>query len=104
MPQVRIVDMKRELRAGNCTAISAELRRELAGKLSAFTGNSGVGKSSILNALDPRFSLAVGEVSKAWAGDGTPPRHVELFSLGQDTYVIDTPALRPLIPRSWTWS
>ncbi|MEI3103480.1 MAG: GTPase RsgA [Oscillospiraceae bacterium] len=32
-----------------------ELRRELAGKLSAFTGNSGVGKSSILNALDPRF-------------------------------------------------
>lgn len=30
MPQVRIVDMKRELRAGNCTAISAELRRELA--------------------------------------------------------------------------
>ena len=63
----------------------------LAGKLSAFTGNSGVGKSSILNALDPRFSLAVGEVSKALGRGRHTTRHVELFSLGQDTYVIDTP-------------
>ena len=60
-------------------------------KLSAFTGNSGVGKSSILNALDPRFSLAVGEVSKALGRGRHTTRHVELFSLGQDTYVIDTP-------------
>ena len=60
-----------------------ELRRELAGKLSAFTGNSGVGKSSILNALDPRFSLAVGEVSKALGRGRHTTRHVELFSLGQ---------------------
>ena len=73
-----------------------ELRRELAGKLSAFTGNSGVGKSSILNALDPRFSLAVGEVSKALGRGRHTTRHVELFSLGQDTYVIDThPAPNP---------
>ena len=35
----------------------------LAGKLSACTGNSGVGKSSILNALDPTFALATGAVS-----------------------------------------
>lgn len=68
-----------------------ELRGMLAGKLSAFTGNSGVGKSSILNALDPRFSLAVGEVSKALGRGRHTTRHVELFSLGQDTYVIDTP-------------
>lgn len=68
-----------------------ELRGLLAGKISAFTGNSGVGKSSILNALDPRFSLAVGEVSKALGRGRHTTRHVELFSLGQDTYVIDTP-------------
>ena len=68
-----------------------ELRRELAGKLSAFTGNSGVGKSSILNALDPRFSLAVGEVSKALGRGRHTTRHVELYRLGKDTYVADTP-------------
>ena len=68
-----------------------ELRRELAGKLSAFTGNSGVGKSSILNALDPRFSLAVGEVSKALGRGRHTTRHVELYSLGDDTFVMDTP-------------
>ena len=73
------------------SAFADELRRELAGKLSAFTGNSGVGKSSILNALDPRYSLAVGEVSKALGRGRHTTRHVELFSLGQDTYVIDTP-------------
>lgn len=68
-----------------------QVRQLLAGKVSAFTGNSGVGKSSILNALDHRFSLAVGEVSKALGRGRHTTRHVELFSLGQDTYVIDTP-------------
>ncbi len=45
----------------------------LAGKLSAFTGNSGVGKSSILNALDPTFALATGEISEKLGRGGTPP-------------------------------
>ena len=54
-----------------------ELRGMLAGKLSAFTGNSGVGKSSILNALDPTFALATGEISESWAGAAHhPPRGV----------------------------
>ena len=48
-----------------------ELRGMLAGKLSAFTGNSGVGKSSILNALDPTFALATGEISDK-LGRGRP--------------------------------
>lgn len=68
-----------------------KLKAALKGKICAFTGNSGVGKSSILNALAPRFSLAVGEVSKALGRGRHTTRHVELFSLGQDTYVIDTP-------------
>ena len=50
-----------------------ELRGMLAGKLSAFTGNSGVGKSSILNALDPTFALATGEISEKLGRGGTPP-------------------------------
>ena len=69
----------------------AELRQAIAGKLNAFTGNSGVGKSSILNALDPAFSLPVGEVSKALGRGRHTTRHVEMFALGEDTYVIDTP-------------
>ena len=68
-----------------------DLRQAIAGKLNAFTGNSGVGKSSILNALDPAFSLPVGEVSKALGRGRHTTRHVEMFSLGNDTYVIDTP-------------
>ena len=68
-----------------------DLRMAIDGKLNAFTGNSGVGKSSILNALDPAFSLPVGEVSKALGRGRHTTRHVEMFSLGGGTYVIDTP-------------
>ena len=68
-----------------------ELRQAIAGKLNAFTGNSGVGKSSVLNALLPELHLPVGEVSKALGRGRHTTRHVELFPLGSDTYVIDTP-------------
>ena len=66
-------------------------REAIRGKLSAFTGNSGVGKSSVLNALLPSLALPVGEVSKALGRGRHTTRHVELFSLGEDTYIIDTP-------------
>ena len=59
----------------------AELRERISGKLSAFTGNSGVGKSSLLNALDPRFSVQVGEVSQALGRGRHTTRHVELYTL-----------------------
>ena len=68
-----------------------ELREKLNGKLNAFTGNSGVGKSSILNALDERLTIPVGEVSKALGRGRHTTRHVEMFPLCEDTYVIDTP-------------
>ena len=68
-----------------------DLRTAIAGKLNAFTGNSGVGKSSILNALAPQLTLPVGEVSKALGRGRHTTRHVEMFSLGGETWVIDTP-------------
>ncbi len=68
-----------------------ELRERLCGKLSAFTGNSGVGKSSLLNALDPRFSAQVGEVSQALGRGRHTTRHVELFTLENGAEIIDTP-------------
>lgn len=66
------------------------LRRLISGKSSAFTGNSGVGKSSILNALYPDFSLQVGQVSEKLGRGRHTTRHVELFSR-DGTYVADTP-------------
>ena len=68
-----------------------QLRRMIQGKLTAFTGNSGVGKSSILNRLCPELNLPVGEVSEKLGRGRHTTRHVELYSLGGDTYVADTP-------------
>lgn len=59
-------------------------------KVSAFTGNSGVGKSSILNALAPDFSLQVGEVSEKLGRGRHTTRHVELFRV-RGGLVADTP-------------
>ena len=67
------------------------LRARLQGKLTAFTGNSGVGKSSILNALCPTLALPTGEVSEKLGRGRHTTRHVELYKLGEDTYVADTP-------------
>ncbi len=67
------------------------LRERIRGKLTAFTGNSGVGKSSILNRLAPELGLATGEVSEKLGRGRHTTRHVELYKLGEDTYVADTP-------------
>ncbi len=68
-----------------------ELGNLISGKISAFTGNSGVGKSSILNTLEPGFSLSVGEVSDKLGRGRHTTRHVELFRLQNGAVVADTP-------------
>ena len=68
-----------------------ELRQLLTGKLTAFTGNTGVGKSSMLNALCPELQLATGEVSQKLGRGRHTTRHVELYRISEDTYVADTP-------------
>lgn len=67
------------------------LREAIRGKLTAFTGNSGVGKSSILNRLHPQLLLQTGEVSEKLGRGRHTTRHVELYDLGDDTLVADTP-------------
>ena len=67
------------------------LREALNGKLSCLTGNSGVGKSSLLNRACPQLQLPVGEVSEKLGRGRHTTRHIELYSLGSNTFVADTP-------------
>ena len=67
------------------------LRAALAGKLSCLTGNSGVGKSSLLNCVSPELQLPVGEVSEKLGRGRHTTRHIELYALAPDTFVADTP-------------
>ena len=68
-----------------------EVRTLLKGKISAFTGNSGVGKSSLLNCVDERFSLETGEISQKLGRGRHTTRQVELYPLPGGGYVADTP-------------
>ena len=94
------VDLNRIYRNAGFTVIAASaetgegveaLRDLIRGKLTAFTGNSGVGKSSILNRLCPALNLPVGEVSDKLGRGRHTTRHVELYELDENTYVADTP-------------
>lgn len=67
------------------------LRELLKGKVSAFSGNSGVGKSSLLNVLLPDAHIKTAEVSAKLGRGKHTTRHVELFRLGENSYVADTP-------------
>lgn len=72
------------------------LRRFLKGKGSVFTGQSGVGKSSLLNAIQPGLVLDTGEVS-AWSQKGKhTTRRAELISLDSGGWVVDTPGIRQM--------
>ena len=68
-----------------------DLRPELTGCISAFTGNSGVGKSTLLNLLVPELELATGETSKKLGRGRHTTRHVELHPIEGGGYIADTP-------------
>jgi ribosome biogenesis GTPase len=67
------------------------LFRMLHGKTSAFTGNSGVGKSSLLNCLLPGLRVETAEVSEKLGRGKHTTRHVELFRLDDSSFIADTP-------------
>lgn len=66
------------------------VRPLLQGKITAFTGNTGAGKSSLLNCIDPAFDLATGEISQKLGRGRHTTRHVELLPV-EGGYVADTP-------------
>jgi len=73
-----------------------ELQSALAGKISAFAGPSGVGKSSLLNVLHPKLELEVGEISKALDKGRHTTVTREMFALEGGGYVADTPGWKSL--------
>jgi len=73
-----------------------ELRSHLIGKRTVLTGMSGVGKSSLLQAVQPDLELRVAEVS-AYSGEGKhTTTQVSLLKLDEGGYVVDTPGIREL--------
>lgn len=74
----------------------ARLRQHLQGQQAVFTGQSGVGKSSLLNALNPAWNLQTGAVSD-WTRKGKhTTRYAQLLELSEDCWLVDTPGIRQL--------
>ena len=67
------------------------LKERLRGRVTAFAGNSGVGKSSVLNRIDPQFGAAVGAISDRIGRGKHTTRHVELHPIAGGGYIADTP-------------
>lgn len=74
----------------------ARLREFLRGRITAFTGNTGVGKSTLLNELFAGLNLQSGEISRKLGRGRHTTRSVELFRLESGGYVIDTPGFSSL--------
>ena len=96
------------------------LRRSMEGKISAFCGNSGVGKSSLLNRIDSRLDLSTAQISQKLGRGRHTTRHVQLYPVSGGGYIADTPGfssmdleryevilkeqLQYCFPRIWTAS
>lgn len=70
------------------------LRSQVNGKVSLFTGHSGVGKSTLMNAIDPALTLRTGEISKKFSKGTHTTTFAEMLPLSGGGYVIDTPGIK----------
>ncbi len=74
----------------------ALLKEKLSGKISLFSGQSGVGKSSVINSISPGIALKTGDLS-GYSGKGThTTTFAQMFALHSGTYIIDTPGIKTL--------
>lgn len=72
----------------------SRLKEILAERVSVLIGLSGVGKTSLLNAMQPQLGLRVGEVSRALNKGTHTTTHLEMFALDWGGYLVDTPGMR----------
>lgn len=75
---------------------AAPLREQLRGKVTAFAGNSGVGKSSLLNVIEPQWQRETGEISHKLGRGRHTTRSAVLFRLPFGGYLADTPGFSAL--------
>lgn len=73
-----------------------QLRDSLEGNMTVFAGPSGVGKSTLLNTLDPRIKFETGDISSKTKRGKHTTRHTELIDLDDTTYVLDSPGFSSL--------
>ena len=85
----------------SCMRISAidgsgieQLREAMRGKVSLLAGNSGVGKSSIANAIAPEIAARVGEISKTHDTGMHTTTYTEMFEFMPGSYLVDTPGVK----------
>lgn len=74
------------------------LKHFLRGKINLFWGQSGVGKSSLLNKIYPQLKLEVGEISKSWGRGKHTTVTVSMERISENTFIIDTPGIREIDP------
>ena len=72
------------------------LREEINGKISVFAGPSGVGKSSLLNAVNPMLGLNTGEISAKIERGKHTTRHAELMEIFDGSFIVDSPGFTSL--------
>lgn len=73
-----------------------EIKAHLKGKTTVVAGPSGVGKSTIINALYPDAQMETGEISRKIERGKHTTRHAQLFALSEDTFIMDTPGFTSL--------
>ncbi|MBO5483644.1 MAG: ribosome small subunit-dependent GTPase A [Lachnospiraceae bacterium] len=85
------------IQTSTVTGEGMDLFREvLTGRTTVLAGPSGVGKSSVMNTLFPEAKMETGDISGKIKRGKHTTRHSELFSLGRDTYIMDTPGFTSL--------
>lgn len=87
----------------SCYLVSAKtgenidlIKNKYLNKVSLFTGNSGVGKSAIINAIDPAFNLKTEKISESTGKGVHTTSAVEMYEFSKNSYIIDTPGIKEL--------